>query len=95
MFSSVWSSVRWSAHLLFRIGHALGLAWVALFEWLKLFPSVDKWLFGWLVPRLGLVLLGALATPLPPWVLVVLMFVPPGVFAMIIFFAFLGAFIHF
>lgn len=68
---------------------------MGLWEWLRLFPLVDKWLFTWIAPRAGLVLLGSLITPLPIVVLVLLMFIPPGLFAGVVFLSFMGALTRF
>lgn len=95
MLSNLWESTKWSAHLFFRIGYSIGLIWTGLSLWLREFALVDKWVFQWLFPRVGLFLLGVLITPLPGWLLVLLMFAPPGLVAGVIFFSFLGALIHF
>lgn len=68
---------------------------IALSDWLKGFALVDEWMFTFFLPKLFIVLIGLLVTPLPLWLLVLLSFLPLGLTSGLIFLAFVLAFLHF
>lgn len=65
---------------------------VALSDWLKGFTLINEWVFVFFLPKLFIVLIGLLVTPLPLWVLIPLSFAPPGAVGGVFFIAFIMAF---
>jgi hypothetical protein len=95
MLSSLWESLKYTSHLLFRVGYVIGLLGTALVDWLKAFPFMSTWVLGWAAPRFGVVLLAHLVTNLPPWAIFILVFVPPALSFGVIFLSFLAALARF
>lgn len=83
---------------MFAVKSFFKFAWygiIAVSDWLKGFALVNEWVFTFFLPKLAIVLIGLLVTPLPLWVLVILSFLPLGLTSALIFVAFIVAFLHF
>lgn len=68
---------------------------IALTVWLESLAVVNKWLFIFLLPKIVIVLVGMVMTPIPLLVLVLISFLPAGAAYGIIFLAFLFSFMQF
>lgn len=71
------------------------LGMLALAEWLKEFPLIDKWYYSFLLPKAIIILVGYLVTSIPLWLLVLISFLPIGTIAPLFFVAFILALAHF
>lgn len=68
---------------------------VALIDWLKVFPLIDKWFTSFFLPKVVVVVVGLLVTPIPLIWLLIISFLPPGIVFSVFFVAFIYAFAHF
>lgn len=68
---------------------------IALTDWLKGFAVINEWVFGFLLPKVLIVLIGMLMTPLSLPVLILISFLPRGAAYAIIFLAFIFSFMQF
>lgn len=68
---------------------------IALSDWLKEFPFINKWYYSFLLPKALIILVGYLVTSIPLWLLILLSFLPLPVIAPLFFVAFIFALAHF
>lgn len=95
MFSHLLESILFTfkaAAVFFRF---LWLGSIAVSDWLKGFPLVNKWYYSFLLPKILIVIVGSLVTSIPLWALILVSFLPAPIIGPLFFVAFILALAHF
>jgi hypothetical protein len=89
MFRNLFESFIYVCKVIVLIFRTITFGIVALAEWLGGFTLVDAWFFKFFLPKVMIVLIGMLVTPMPWWIIIFISFLPVRIIGPVFFVAFI------